>query len=309
MTIQSKIYYLSILAIFKNEAHILEEWINIHLKEGVEHFYLINNNSIDNYMVIIEKYKNYITLKHENGIVQQLNAYCSFKEQIINETNWIAIIDLDEFVFSSKKDTQLVDYIKDYELKGAQGIYIPWIMYGSSYFKSQPESVIKNFIYRWSYCINSYSGGKCIVNTDYINNDINLHLTNIKDNNLYVNFNGEFKFNEWFGECPDMNFNENIIKDMNIRINHYCIQSEEYFRNVKITRGDATVLNNIRDMNYFKNYDKNEVLDEILKKKYHKNEVLDEILKKNYDKNEVLDDILKKNYDKNEVLDEILQKI
>lgn len=268
MTINSKKYYLCILAIFKNEAHILEEWINIHLKEGVEHFYLINNDSTDNYMEIIDKYKNYITLKHVNGVVQQLNSYSLFKEQIINETNWIAIIDLDEFIFSSKKDTKLVNYIKDYELKGAKGIYIPWIIYGSSYFKNQPESVINNFIYRRLYN-DTYSGGKSIVNTDYINNNnLNIHFTNLKDNNLYVNYNGEFKFNEWFGGCPDMNFNENIINDMNIRINHYCIQSEEYFRKVKVTRGDATSLINVRDMNYFNNYDKNEVLDDILKKKY-----------------------------------------
>jgi len=270
MTIQSKKYYLSILAIFKNEAHILEEWINLHLKEGVEHFYLINNDSTDNYMNIIEKYKDFISLKQISGNAKQIEAYENFKEQIINETNWIAIIDLDEFVFSSKKDTQLINYIKDYELKGAQGIYIPWIMFGSSFYKNQPESVIKNFVYRWLYSNNSYSGGKCIVNTDYIYNNLSLHFTKLKDNNLYVNFNGEFKFNEWFGGCPDMNFNENIINDMNIRINHYCIQSEEYFIKVKVSRGDADRLDNVRDMNYFKNYDKNEVLDELLQKKYNK---------------------------------------
>ena len=36
-------YYLSVLAIFKNEKHIMKEWLLHHMKEGVEHFYLIDN--------------------------------------------------------------------------------------------------------------------------------------------------------------------------------------------------------------------------------------------------------------------------
>ena len=38
-----------IVAIFKNESHILEEWIQHYIKEGVQHFYLINNE----YLLII----------------------------------------------------------------------------------------------------------------------------------------------------------------------------------------------------------------------------------------------------------------
>ena len=59
-------YFLSIGAIFKNESHGLEEWLLNHLNEGVEHFYLINNGSTDNFMPIIEKYNKYITLFNDN---------------------------------------------------------------------------------------------------------------------------------------------------------------------------------------------------------------------------------------------------
>ena len=43
-------YYLSILAIFKNEAMNLKEWIEHYILNGVEHFYLINNGSTDNFL-------------------------------------------------------------------------------------------------------------------------------------------------------------------------------------------------------------------------------------------------------------------
>jgi hypothetical protein len=42
------------------------------------------------------------------------------------------------------------------------------------------------------------------------------------------------------------------------RLNHYPIQSWEYFQKVKMGRGDAnsSTADNVRDENYFKNYDK-----------------------------------------------------
>lgn len=42
-------YFLTCLAIFKNEAMNLKEWLDHHLWQGVEHFYLINNGSEDDY--------------------------------------------------------------------------------------------------------------------------------------------------------------------------------------------------------------------------------------------------------------------
>jgi hypothetical protein len=42
-------HYLSICAIFKDEAPYLQEWIEFHRLLGVEKFYLYNNNSRDNF--------------------------------------------------------------------------------------------------------------------------------------------------------------------------------------------------------------------------------------------------------------------
>lgn len=40
-------YRLVVAAMFKNEADILSEWMEHHMWQGVEHFYLITNNSTD----------------------------------------------------------------------------------------------------------------------------------------------------------------------------------------------------------------------------------------------------------------------
>jgi len=266
----AKKYYLSVLAIFKNECHILDEWLNAHMKEGVEHFYLINNDSTDDYADVIDRHSDHVTLIHIQGQGKQLEAYNSYTEQIIAETEWIALIDLDEFIFSTEKNTKFVDFVKEYENNGAEGIYLPWIMYGSSNFKKQPNSVIDNFLNRKSYDYEgAYVGGKSIAKTDkMLNNFSRHHLINIKDNNKYVNENGIFNSNEWFGECPDMYMSESKVENMKLRINHYAIQSYEYFMNVKVTRGDVLSTDcNIRDNNYFIGYDTNEVFDDILKLK------------------------------------------
>lgn len=51
-----KKYYVSICGIFKDEAFYLKEWIEYHKKAGVDHIYLYNNNSTDNYLTIIKPY-------------------------------------------------------------------------------------------------------------------------------------------------------------------------------------------------------------------------------------------------------------
>ena len=50
------LYTLSVLAMFKNESMIIQEWIKHYIEEGVEHFYLIDNGSTDDYYEKIKMY-------------------------------------------------------------------------------------------------------------------------------------------------------------------------------------------------------------------------------------------------------------
>jgi hypothetical protein len=49
-------YYLSVGAIFRNEARFLPEWIEYHRLHGVDHFYLFNNLSEDDYKAALKPY-------------------------------------------------------------------------------------------------------------------------------------------------------------------------------------------------------------------------------------------------------------
>lgn len=62
-------YNLVICAIFKNEARYLKEWVEYHRMVGVEHFYLYNNDSTDNYKEELKYYldNNIVTLTDVPG--------------------------------------------------------------------------------------------------------------------------------------------------------------------------------------------------------------------------------------------------
>ena len=49
-------YELAIVAILKNEAPYIKEWIDYHLLAGVDHFYLYDNESEDNLKEILQPY-------------------------------------------------------------------------------------------------------------------------------------------------------------------------------------------------------------------------------------------------------------
>ena len=57
-----------------------------------------------------------------------------------------------------------------------------------------------------------------------------------------------------------------------LHINHYAIQSWNWFRDVKMTRGDVHVSQNenVRDRKYFDKYDRNDIEDNELALKHKK---------------------------------------
>ena len=47
-------YKLVVVAIFKNEAVAMREWLQHYMRQGVEHFYMIDNGSTDDWKSQIE---------------------------------------------------------------------------------------------------------------------------------------------------------------------------------------------------------------------------------------------------------------
>lgn len=245
-------HYLSIGAIFKNEQMVLKEWIEHHLYHGVEHFYLINDNSNDDFQPILEPYINdgLITLFH-NDIPKvkhrQTLAYEKYFRSILNNTKWLAIIDIDEYLYSPNT-INVAQELRKYENCGA--VEVNWMWFGSSGHISQPKYIVDSFCKRapknYETWLTLKSGNvhcglgapKNILNTSFKIHKFGIH-SHEHDGKL---LNASLK-----KENPDF------------LLNHYAVMSQEYWVKVKQTRGDADNHHpdDARDLNYFQTLDIN----------------------------------------------------
>jgi hypothetical protein len=91
---------LAVGAIFRNEARYLPEWIEFHRQQGVERFYLYENNSTDSWEQTLAPYRDVVELQRWPDDPGQFSAYTDCVRRHRWDTRWLALIDLDEFLFS-----------------------------------------------------------------------------------------------------------------------------------------------------------------------------------------------------------------
>lgn len=160
-----KKYNVSICAIFKNEAPYLAEWIVYHTIVGVEHFYLYNNFSSDNYLEILDPYirSGLVTLIDWPVHQGQTPAYRHCFNNYSNESQWIGMIDIDEFV-TPVKARDIYSVLSKFQNRGAVMFY--WKIFTSSGFVHRN---INNLVTEdFTVCIGKYYNlGKCFINTAY----------------------------------------------------------------------------------------------------------------------------------------------
>jgi hypothetical protein len=126
-----KKYRLSTCSLFKNEAKYLKEWLEFHRLVGVDHFYLYNNGSFDNYMDVLTPYiKNgIVTLVYWPGFIPeessettylwslstQVTAYENAVRLLaVRDTQWLVFLDVGEFLLPGP-DINLVDLLEAYD--------------------------------------------------------------------------------------------------------------------------------------------------------------------------------------------------
>jgi hypothetical protein len=154
-----KKYFFSICAIFKNEAPYLKEWIEYHRLHGCEHFYLCNNESTDDYRLVLEDYiKNNIVELFESPNLEnesnhrkaQKRAYNFCLNYSKNDTEWLAFIDIDEFILPLNQ-RYLVDFLRTIHANKKIGlITVNWQLFGTSniYELSKDKLLIEQLIHK-----------------------------------------------------------------------------------------------------------------------------------------------------------------
>jgi len=252
---------ICIVSIFKNEICALEEWINHYIKQGVDHFFLTDNGSNDDYMRILSKYiQSGIVTLNINATRHQQVQHLNFFITDVKKYEWVLVVDLDEFVYARNGFNTIKQYLTQLE-NSVNQIYIPWKMFGSNGHISQPESIRHSFVTRESYANLRTINGKCITRTNVLS-CINIHQSILcNKNGLVITSDGNRQTQV---DKNFVNISEENLKNSCLHLNHYAIQSWEWFSNVKMTRGDvsSSALNSVRNESYFKAYDYNVVFDD-----------------------------------------------
>lgn len=242
------------MAVFRNEGHILEEWLEHHIKQGVDKFYLTNNASEDNYYQILEKYKNRVKLLHDRRVLNQTQLtdtgiqLMSYRQMLkYVTTDWLIICDLDEFFYTTN-GLSIKDYIDRLEQENISQMLITLKNFPSNGHITQPDKVLPNFTMRNKVYSKTNSIHKALVKTADIEK---MYFTHCKLKSGCVTTNPTFQYRDDFFTHDDVinvnkpeiqkyrSITEEILAKHGIYGNHYVNQSYDWFFKVKATRGIA----------------------------------------------------------------------
>lgn len=244
---------IAIGAIMKDEGPYLKEWLDFHILVGVKKFFLYDNGSTDNTMDILAPYieRGIVEYHWFPGTRMQMPAYLDIINNHTDDTRWLALIDLDEFLVPVEHET-IPEFLHTLPQNFAQ-LVVTWVMYGSAGHKTKPDGLLMEN-YKWH--AKRQSGIKSIINSRLL----------VKYHSLHANFIGGFTIDNNGKKLGRINQTHNPPPYNKLRCNHYYTKSyEEYM--AKFRRGTATGQSAAyRSAEKFKEYDKNEVYDTIMDK-------------------------------------------
>ena len=217
---------LAICALFRDEAPYLEEWIEYHRLIGVDHFFLYNNHSSDKWKKVLQPYVGM-------GIVTlfdlsmpppferwQIKAYHHALECSRGQFEWLAAIDVDEFICPTR-DQSLVEILAS--LDSHPGVFMHWKMFGTSGIEKigKDELQIEKLQRSSKPEFDDNCLGKCIANVSKVNR-FKIHDIVSFDGAPAVLANGSEK---------------NSGRDFSVlQLNHYFTRDRDFFRKRKQAR-------------------------------------------------------------------------
>ena len=248
-------YSKIIQTMINDDTHIINEWIIHHIINiNIDHIYIYDDRSkisinktisilpddIKNKVTVItieddinfynhDDFKNSIYydmelyIKSEN--VKQIYFHNHFLKNYKNVSKWCYLCDVDEFIYLND-NINLDNILNEYD--NFDIIFIPWLIYGSSFNIEQPDGLVIN---NFKYHSNKYHKiGKSFYKMNNINYISNPHIIN---NNH---------------TCFQFSYNEKLF-DLPIHINHYQINSVKTYISRKLKLEIGYVGGKIRDPN------------------------------------------------------------
>jgi len=232
-------YQLSVIAIFQDEGRFLKEWLDFYRVLGVEHFYLFNNLSEDNYKEVLKPYIKaglvelydwpYVSQpgNESDWMAIQSAAYRKGLDIANGQSKWVALIDTDEFMFP-RHNENLIEFLNEYE--ECSGVLVNWQLFGTSHIARIPDNqlLIETLLMQSPVQSNVNKNCKNIVRPEKVKYCTRANCVIHYPWTYSVDPDKRVFFWDFYQSRP-----VNIEK---IRINHYWSRDEEFFYTNKLAR-------------------------------------------------------------------------
>ncbi len=231
--LQNPEYYLALAALFRDEARFLKEWIEFYRLMGVEHFYLFNHLSTDNYMEILAPYIQEGLVEVSNLTYEpkspeewrfyvQLKTYTDLSNAIKDDVEWLILVDTDEYLYPVIEQN-ISSVLKNYDTYAS--VAANWQLFGSNnvQYINQNELLIENLVKRDS-VMNLHV--KSIVKPRYVESFPYSHCANMKPGFSKVTENFQY-----------IDGPLSLVPSYNVFvINHYISRDLDFFQTKKLSR-------------------------------------------------------------------------
>lgn len=230
---------MAVCCVFKNEAPYLKEWIEFHLQQGFQKFYLIDNRSTDDFRAVLQPYlengtvslwstrrdtmDSYIQAEEFNNVLPRIK-----EEQGVD--SWVAFLDVDEYLFTvTQKSLQHV--LGNFRGKRVAAVLVNWLMFGTSECKALDFEVpmLRQLTRRAPLEHDEHRHFKPIV---YLANTYKFYGGPHKP---IATFNTRFYYSNGTDFTPGV---PQLIHSP-LRINHYWYRSENYYYTEKLKKREA----------------------------------------------------------------------
>jgi len=267
-------YEVAIASMFRNCAPFIKEWVEYHRLAGVDHFWLYDDASTDDWQSelaphiesgLVEVF--YWPAGKPDWTFEQNGAFRDGLKRALGVAKWIALIDSDEFILPLQ-DKSIPECLEN-RFVHAQAVYVNWYHFGTSYVTlGDREPMLSRLILSAPKNHSRNAVGKSIIRPEYaiINQLWTQHFCPLIENCFYANGDGGKSFT-FHGS--DLISDDGLHHAKFIRINHYAHRDEKYFQEVRLPRdgNSELMLEQHQAFNFQRNY-------EILKflERYHPNE-------------------------------------
>ena len=239
----------AICACIKNEHDdIVDEWLRWHFHIGIDHVYLYDDDSEVPVEETVTDFRDRVTV-YRNQFIEQDNRQKTYYNFILHDArkhfDWLAYIDLDEFIVLKQND-QIQEFLETYNEYGAVVMF--WSIFNSNQHIERPtpgliahyDKVVREENFKDLYV-------KSIINTKYAKTMPTVHSGRFVE--------GKYAVTDQFKELTG-SFTQDfsLLSKEKIQLNHYYTKSLACMIR-KHERGSAVSRARVKPISILERYD------------------------------------------------------